>query len=312
MSSLKKTPRLTVRDFARLAADGTPIAMLTAYDAMSGRLAEASGAPALLVGDSLGMVVQGHDTPIPVTLDHIIYHASIVVRVTTSPLIIADLPFMTYTVSPEQALENAAQLMQAAGVGAVKMEGGASIAPTITRVVGAGIPVMAHIGLMPQSVHRVGGMRVQGRDLAAAEQLLRDAQAVEDAGAFGVVLESVPAPLAELITARLHIPTIGIGAGAGCDGQVQVFYDLVGLFSDFVPRHTHQYAQAGETMRAALSQFVDEVKSGAFPTAENAFTMRDDVLVELQAREDVRAREISAHTHEGQTQAPASPTQNGA
>lgn len=285
MSSAKTTARQTVRDFARLAADHIPIAMLTAYDAMSARLAEASGVPALLVGDSLGMVVQGNDTPIPVTLEHIIYHSQIVVRTTSFPLIVADLPFMTYTITPEQALQNAARLMQEGGVGAVKMEGGVALAPTIARIVEAGIPVMAHIGLMPQSIHKVGGMRVQGRDLAAAEQLLRDAEAIEQAGAFSVVLESVPAPLAEMITARLHIPTIGIGAGAGCDGQIQVFYDLVGLFSDFVPRHTRQYVQLGETMREALTQYVTDVKSGAFPTAENAFTMKDDIVAELRRRE---------------------------
>jgi 3-methyl-2-oxobutanoate hydroxymethyltransferase len=275
--------RRTVRDFARLAADGIPIAMLTAYDAASARLAEAVDVAAVLVGDSLGMVVQGHDTPIPVTLDHMIYHAAIVTRITRSPLVIADLPFMTYSISPEQALENAARLVQASGAGAIKLEGGEALAPTIARIVGAGIPVMAHIGLMPQSVHKVGGMRVQGRDLDAARALLRDADAVEAAGAFGVVLESVPAPLAALITERLHIPTIGIGAGAGCDGQVQVFHDLLGLGGDFVPRHAHVYAQAGEVMRAALAAYVADVREHRFPTDENAFRMKDDVLAALRA-----------------------------
>ncbi|HYO88598.1 MAG TPA: 3-methyl-2-oxobutanoate hydroxymethyltransferase [Candidatus Limnocylindrales bacterium] len=275
--------RLTVRDILKLKHDGTPIAMVTAYDATSARLAEAAGFPMLLVGDSLGMVVQGHDLPIPVTLDHMVYHASIVSRVTTAPLIVGDLPFMTYSVSPEQALTNAARLMQEGGVSAVKLEGGEPFAPTIARLVTAGIPVMAHVGLMPQSVHKVGGLRVQGRDLEAARQLVRDAEKVEAAGAFAVVVESVPAPLAKLVTERLSIPTIGIGAGPDCDGQVQVFHDLLGLFEGFVPRHTRQYAQLGQAAQAALAQYRAEVERREFPTAEHSFTMKDDVLAALRA-----------------------------
>ena len=187
--------RITVRDIQKMKDDHEPIVMLTAYDATSARLSEAAGVPMLLVGDSLGMVIQGHETPIPVTLDHIIYHASIVTRVTKQPLVVGDMPFMSYHVSIEQALTNAGRLMQESGVSAIKMEGGESLAETISRVVDAGIPVMAHIGLMPQSVYKVGGMRVQGRDLDSAQQLLRDAHAVQAAGAFAVVLESVPAPL---------------------------------------------------------------------------------------------------------------------
>lgn len=273
--------RLTVRDILKMKHDGEPIAMVTAYDASSARLSEAAGFPALLVGDSLGMVVQGHDLPIPVTLDHMIYHASIVTRVTEKPLIVGDLPFMTYS-SPEQALTNAARLMQEGGVGAVKLEGGEAFAPTIARLVTAGIPVMAHVGLMPQSVHKVGGMRVQGRDLEAARQLIRDAQLVEAAGAFAVVVESVPAPLGKIVTERLHIPTIGIGAGPDCSGQVQVFHDLLGLFEGFVPRHTRQYAQLGELAQAALAEYRAGVETGAFPGAEQSFTMKDDVLAALR------------------------------
>jgi len=275
--------RFTTREFAQRKSNGLPIAMLTAYDAMTARLGEAAGADALLVGDSLGMVVQGHDTPIPVTLDHVIYHAEIVARVTQRSLIIGDLPFMTYTVSPEQALTNAARLMQATGVGAVKMEGGETIAPTIRRLVDVGIPVMGHVGLQPQSVHQVGGMRVQGRELDAAQRLLRDAQAVEAAGAFAIVVESVPAPLAAMITAQLHIPTIGIGAGAGCDGQVQIFHDLLALFDAFVPRHTRQYADIGVTIREALGAYVRDVQARAFPTEQNSFTMKTEIVDALNA-----------------------------
>ncbi|MFN8378545.1 MAG: 3-methyl-2-oxobutanoate hydroxymethyltransferase [Anaerolineae bacterium] len=281
--------RLMVRDIQKMAAEHTPIAMVTAYDASSARLAEAAGFPMILVGDSLGMVMQGHEWPIPVTLDHMVYHAEIVVRVTKRSFIVGDLPFMTYSVSPEQAMTNAARLMQESGVSAVKLEGGEPVAPTISRLVTAGIPVMAHVGLMPQSVHRVGGMRVQGRDLEAARQLIRDAEAVEAAGAFAVVVESVPAPLAALLTERLTIPTIGIGAGPDCDGQVQVFHDLLGLFEDFVPRHTRQYAQLGQVAQAALAQYRAEVESREFPTEEQSFTMKDDVLAALRAELDARS-----------------------
>src|SRR6185503_14199163 len=217
--------RLTIRDIQKMKSAGERIAMLTAYDATSAYLSEAAGAPMLLVGDSMGMVIQGHDSTIPVTLDHIIYHSQIVVRATEKALIVGDMPFMTYKASTDQAMSNAARLMQEAGVSAVKLEGGEYIAPTIDRIVQAGIPVMAHIGLTPQSVNQFGGFRVQGKDKDTAEQLICDARAVQDAGAFAVVLELVPAQLAEEITNKLKIPTIGIGAGPHCSGQVQVFHD---------------------------------------------------------------------------------------
>lgn len=274
--------RVTVKEFQRMKDAREPIAMLTAYDSTSARLGEAAGAVALLVGDSVGMVVQGHETPIPVTLEHIIYHASIVTRVTSRALVIGDMPFMTYTISPEQAMANAARLVQEGGVGAVKLEGGEVVAPMIRRLVEVGIPVMGHVGLQPQSVHKVGGMRVQGKDLEAAQQLIRDAEAVQAAGAFAVVLESVPAPLAQLITERLRIPTIGIGAGPACDGQVQIFHDLLALFDAFVPRHTKQYAQVGTIAREALTAYVEDVKNRAFPTDENSFTMKPEVLAALR------------------------------
>ena len=277
--------RLTIRDIQKMKDQTEPIAMLTAYDAMSATMSEAAGIPMLLVGDSLGMVVQGHDSTIPVRLDHIIYHAEIVSRVTTRPLVVGDLPFMTYNVSPEQALANAGRLMQESGVSAVKLEGGAHIAPTIRRIVQAGIPVMAHIGLTPQSVNELGGFHVQGKEVASAQQLIRDAEAVQEAGAFAVVLELVTASLAELITERLHIPTIGIGAGLHCDGQVQVFHDILALYGDFVPRHTRRYANAGDLMRQAISEYVHDVQQQKFPTAANSVDMKTDVLGELREAE---------------------------
>jgi 3-methyl-2-oxobutanoate hydroxymethyltransferase len=275
--------RLTIRDIQKFKDDGEKIVMLTAYDATSARLAEAAGVPMLLVGDTLGMVVQGHDSTIPVTMEHMIYHGSIVKRVTERPLIVGDMPFMSYSISAEQALTNAARLMQEAGVTCVKLEGGAAMAPVIKRIVDSGIPVMAHIGLTPQSVNQFGGFRVQGRDLDAARQLVRDAEAVQSAGAFAVVLELVPAPLAAFITERLHIPTIGIGAGADCSGQVQVFHDILALFDKFVPRHARQYAQIGVAIQQAIGQYAADVRSGAFPTAEHSFTMKEDLLDELRA-----------------------------
>jgi 3-methyl-2-oxobutanoate hydroxymethyltransferase len=236
----------------------------------------------LLVGDTLGMVIQGHDNPVPVTLDHVIYHAQIVTRVTRKPLVIGDMPFMSYNVSVEQALANTARMMQEGGVGAVKMEGGEYLAPTIARIVAVGMPVIGHIGLQPQSVFKVGGMRLQGKDVDAARQLLRDAKAVEDAGASLLIIESVPAELGKMITESVHIPTIGIGAGADCDGQVQVFHDLLGLFEDFVPRHTRRYAEGASVFKAALADYADDVRARRFPTASNAFAMKPDVLAALQ------------------------------
>ncbi|GIL08870.1 MAG: 3-methyl-2-oxobutanoate hydroxymethyltransferase [Chloroflexota bacterium] len=275
--------RLTIRDLQRMKASGERIAMLTAYDATSARLSEAAGVPALLVGDSLGMVIQGHDSTIPVTLEQMIYHASIVTRVTQRPLVVGDLPFMTYGISPEQALASAARLMQEAGVGAVKLEGGAFIAPAIARLTENGIPVMAHLGLTPQSVNQFGGYRVQGRDVDAAQRLLRDAEAVQDAGAFAVVLELVTTPVAQMVTERLRIPTIGIGAGPGCDGQVQVFHDILALYDALMPRHSKPYAQAGEVIRQGIAEYVREVQTGAFPTAAHSFAMPDEAAAALHA-----------------------------
>jgi 3-methyl-2-oxobutanoate hydroxymethyltransferase len=274
--------RLTIRDIRKMKDSQERLVMLTAYDATSARLAEAADIPMLLVGDTLGMVVQGHESTIPVTIEHMIYHCSIVARVTQKPLIVGDLPFMTYSISQEQAMTNAARLMQEGSASCVKLEGGAAMAPTIKRIVDAGIPVMAHIGLTPQSVNQFGGFRVQGRDVETARRLIQDARAVQDAGAFAVVLELVPERLAHLITDMLDIPTIGIGAGIGCDGQVQVFHDILDLFDDFIPRHTKRFADVGAQIRQALSQYRSDVQSGTFPTAENSFKMGDEVISTLR------------------------------
>ncbi len=273
--------RTTILDIQKMKPAGQRIPMITAYDATSARLLEAVGIPMLLVGDSLGMVVQGYETTLPVTLDEMIYHTRAVVRGTRKALIVLDLPFMTYTISPEQALTSAARAMQEGGAGAVKLEGGAPIAPTLARIVTCGIPVMAHIGLTPQSVHQLGGWRVQGKDAEAARRLLDDALALEQAGAFAIVLETIPAPLAREITARLRIPTIGIGAGPDCDGQVQVFHDLFGLYEEFVPKHTRRYAALADEIRRAAAAYAGDVQSGAFPTEAQSFGMDSAALAAL-------------------------------
>ncbi len=276
--------RLTIRDVRKMKNNGNPLVMLTAYDATSARLAEKAGVPMILVGDTLGMVVQGHDSTIPVKLEHMIYHCSIVARVTQKPLIVGDLPFMTYSISPEQALENAGHLMQDGGVSCVKLEGGEHMAPTVDRIVHSGIPVMGHIGLTPQSVNQFGGFRVQGKQLDSARQLIRDALMIQDAGAFSIVLELVPSRLAKLISELLDIPTIGIGAGVHCDGQVQVFHDILALFEDFIPRHTKRYSHIGDMIQSALTTYRTEVEERAFPTKENGFSM-DDVVIETLYKE---------------------------
>jgi 3-methyl-2-oxobutanoate hydroxymethyltransferase len=274
--------RLTIKDIQKMKDEHEPIVMLTAYDATSARVAEAADVPLILVGDTLGMVVQGHDSTIPVTMEHMIYHTEIVSRVTQKPLIVGDMPFMTYTISPEQAMQNAARLMQEGKASCVKLEGGVTMASTIKRIVDVGIPVMAHIGLTPQSVNQFGGFRVQGKQIESARQLLRDAEAVQEAGAFAVVLELVPTKLATLISETLTIPTIGIGAGVGCDGQVQVFHDILALFDDFIPKHTKRFANIGEAMREAVRQYKAETLARTFPTDDNSFSMSDEVIMALR------------------------------
>ncbi len=274
-------PRTTVMDLARMKAEGEKIPMITAYDYTSARLADVAKIPVVLVGDSLGMVVLGYDSTLPVTMEDMIHHTKAVARGTKEALLVADMPFMSYQIDPAQAMANAGRLLQEGGAQSVKLEGGRQMAGTVRRIVDCGIPVMGHIGLTPQSVHAFGGYRVQGRGIKEAEGLILDAEALQEAGAYALVLELVPAPLAELISRRLTIPTIGIGAGPGCDGQVQVLHDMLGLFTDFVPKHAKQYANLGQIIQEAFWQYAQEVRQGAFPTSKESFTMDPETLREL-------------------------------
>ncbi len=281
MNARSGSERVTVATFAEMKRSGDPIVMVTAYDAPSARVAEAAGADAILVGDSLGMVVLGHPTTLPVTLEDMLRHTAAVARTVTRPLVIADMPFGSYQASPDDAVANAVRLLAEAGAAGVKLEGGRHVAPLVERMVAAGIPVMGHLGLTPQSVNVLGGYRVRAKEAAEAIGLVEDALALEAAGAFAVVLELVPAEVAAIVTEELEIPTIGIGAGAGCDGQVQVFHDLVGL-SGFTPRHAKRYLDAERLMTEALSAYVNDVRSGSFPAEENASHASEDVVAELE------------------------------
>ncbi len=259
--------RITIPKFRAMKAAGEKITMLTAYDYAMAGLLDAAGVEGVLVGDSMSMVVQGHTTTLPVTLDEMIYHAEMVGRAVHHALTVVDLPFPSYHLGKYKAIEAAGRILKETHCQAVKLEGGTQQADVIAALVSAGIPVMAHCGLRPQSVHQLGGYRVQ-RD---EKQLLADAQAAESAGAFAVVLECIPAPLAEKLTQQLEIPTIGIGAGAGCDGQILVTYDMLGLTSGYVPRFVKAYADLKSDIKAALTRFRDDVRAGKFPTEEQTF-----------------------------------------
>jgi 3-methyl-2-oxobutanoate hydroxymethyltransferase len=262
--------RTTLTALHEMRAKGEKIAALTCYDASFAALLEANGVDVLLVGDSLGMVVQGHETTLPVTLDEMVYHTACVARSARQAFLVADMPFGTSQVSPEKTFEHAARLM-AAGAQIVKLEGGAVMADTISFLAQRGVPVFAHIGLTPQSVHRMGGFHVQGKSEAAAERLLQDALAVERAGASMLLLEAVPARLADEITANVSIPTIGIGAGAGCSGQVLVVYDMLGIYPGKKARFVKDYMRDASSVGDAVARYVHEVKAGAFPGAEHSF-----------------------------------------
>src|SRR6266852_846446 len=249
---------------------GQRIVMLTAYDATMARLFDRAGVDLLLVGDSLGNVILGLDTTIPVTMEAMIHHTRAVTRGASRALVVADLPFLSYQVSPEQAIQNAARLVQGGGAAAVKLEGGRPVANTVRRLTEAGLPVMGHVGLTPQHVHYLGGMRQQARNEQGAQDLLLDALALEDAGAFAVVLEAIPDAVAEAATSRLKIPTIGIGAGPHCNGQVLVSYDMLGLFNSFVPKFVRQYAQLGELIVDAARNYANDVRDGVYPQSAAA------------------------------------------
>jgi 3-methyl-2-oxobutanoate hydroxymethyltransferase len=265
----------TVRDLQTKKERGEPITILTAYDYPTARLVDEAGIDAILVGDSLGMVVLGHDSTLPVTMDDMLRHAQAVRRGTHRALLIGDMPFMSYQIGPEQALLNAGRFLSEGGMHCVKLEGGRHVAPTVHALVKAGIPVQGHIGLMPQSVNQVGGYRAQGTTAQAAYELLEDALQLEQAGCFSIVLESVPDRVADHISRRLHIPTIGIGAGPGCDGQVLVFHDLVGWYDGFSPRFVKRYADLRSEVARALGEFKADVESRTFPADEHCFHISD-------------------------------------
>jgi 3-methyl-2-oxobutanoate hydroxymethyltransferase len=270
-----KAPRVTIHTLRQMKERGEKIAVLTAYDATFARLFDEAGADVLLVGDSLGMVVQGNDTTLPVTLDEMAYHCRAVVRGTRHAHVVGDMPFMTYQASVEQALTNAGRLIKEGGCHSVKLEGGAQHAELVKKLVGSGIPVMGHIGLTPQSYHQLGGFKVQGRDSGGRERLLADALALEDAGVYAIVLEAIPADIAREITAALSIPTIGIGAGVECDGQVLVSYDMLGMDESFKPRFVRRFATLGATIKDAVGQYVTEVRGGTFPSDAESFAINE-------------------------------------
>lgn len=263
--------KMTVPAFSRRKGDGPALVVLTAYDAPSAMTAEAAGVDALLVGDSLGNVLLGHDSTLPVTMDDMVHHTRAVSRVRRRALLIGDMPWMSYHVNPEQALRNAARLVQQGGADAVKLEGGAKRVPVIRAILDAEIPVMGHLGLTPQSVLPMGGYRVQGRDDDQAEALIADARALADAGVFGMVLEGIPESLARRITESVDVPTIGIGAGAGCDGQVLVYHDLLGMLAEPSPKFVRRYAEIYEQQVQAIRRWAADVREGVFPSDEETY-----------------------------------------
>lgn len=272
-SQRKKVTTLT---FRQKKERSEPITMLTAYDYPTAMAIDRAGIDSILVGDSLAMVVLGYENTLPVTMEEMLHHARAVARGAKSALLIGDMPFMSYQVSVEEAVRNAGRFLQQGGMDAVKLEGGRERADAVRAIVGAGIPVMGHLGLTPQSVHQLGGFRAQGKNASAAKRLLEDAQILEDAGAFSLVLESVPARLGEYISKKISIPTIGIGAGLGCDGQVLVTHDLLGLFDRFTPKFVKKYANLHDAMNKAFTEYIDDVETKRFPAPEHTVEMTDD------------------------------------
>jgi 3-methyl-2-oxobutanoate hydroxymethyltransferase len=263
--------RTSITDLRAMKERGEKIVMITAYDYTSAQLVEAAGIPLILVGDTLGNVVLGYDTTVPVTMEDILHHVKPVVRGTRRTHVIADMPFMSYQAGPVEALHNAARMLKEGGAQSVKLEGGAHVVETVRLLTQSGIPVMGHLGLTPQSVNQIGGYKVQGKTPAAAVKLLDDAMKLQDAGAYAIVLETVPMHVAKIITEKLDVPTIGIGASWECDGQVQVWHDMLGLYTDFEPKHAKKFANLGETIVSALKTYAGEVRDGAFPTEKESF-----------------------------------------
>ena len=271
----------TVLTFQKAKENGERLSMLTAYDYSMAKIIDESGVNGILIGDSLGMVVKGDEDTLGVTVDDIIYHTKAVKKGAKNALIVSDMPFLSYHVSVEQAVMNAGRIMKEGGANAVKLEGGADFAPQIKAIVDAQIPVMGHLGLTPQSINAFGGFRVQGKSEEAAKKLIEDAKALEKAGAFSIVLEGIPAKVAELITNAVNIPTIGIGAGKECDGQILVYQDMLGMFSDFVPKFVKQYANIGSVMRESIESYISEVKEGSFPQEVHTYKIDEEELKKL-------------------------------
>ena len=273
--------KFTTQSFSDAKKDKRKITMLTAYDYTMAKILDESGIDAILVGDSLAMPIQGKDTTLEVTLEEMLYHCRCVSKGVKNALIVGDMPFLTYHISSEEAVRNAGRFIQEGKANAVKLEGGKSMAETVRAIVRAQIPVMGHIGLTPQSVNIFGGFKVQGKEESAAKSLIEDALALEEAGAFAIVLEAVPEMLAKLISEKVSIPTIGIGAGKYCDGQILVIHDMLGLYSDFTPKFVKQYAKLRGAMAEAVSSYVDEVRSMAFPEVQHTYRMNDEILERL-------------------------------
>ncbi len=271
----------TVLTFQEAKQKGEKLSMLTAYDYSTAKLVDGAGVNSILVGDSLGNVVLGYEDTVSVTMEDMIHHGAAVARGTKNALLVIDMPFMSYQTSVYDAVVNAGRLMKEGRAQAVKLEGGIEVCDKVKAIADAGIPVMGHLGLTPQSINAFGGFKVQGKDEAAARKLLADAKALQEAGAFGVVLECIPAKLAELVTKSLDIPTIGIGAGAGCDGQVLVYADSIAMFSDFKPKFVKHFANVGEVMTKAFQQYDAEVKAGTFPAEEHSYAIKDEVIEKL-------------------------------
>ncbi len=271
----------TVVTFKQAKEKGEKLTMLTAYDYSTAKLIDEAGVNSILVGDSLGNVILGYEDTLSVTMEDMIHHAAAVARGVKNALVVVDMPFMSYQTSVYDAVVNAGRLMKEARAGAIKLEGGREVCPQIQAIVQAGIPVMAHLGLTPQSIHAFGGFKVQGKTEAAAKKLMEDAKAIQEAGAFAVVLECVPAKLAEMVTKELEIPTIGIGAGNVCDGQVLVSQDMLGMFSDFTPKFVKKFANVGEVMKEAFTAYRKEVAEKSFPAKEHEYTISDEILEKL-------------------------------
>ena len=271
----------TTTSIMQMKNSGHKISMQTAYDYTTARLLDEAGVNTILVGDSLGNVILGYEDTISVTVEDMIHHSAAVARGAKNALVVTDLPFMSYQTSVYDAVVNAGRLMKEGRAGAVKLEGGKEVCPQIKAIVSAGIPVVAHLGLTPQSINTFGGFKVQGKTEAAAKKLIEDAKAVEEAGAFLLVLECVPAKLAKLVTESINIPTIGIGAGAGCDGQVLVIYDMLGMFSDFKPKFVKHFANAGDVIREAVKTYIAEIDDGTFPAEEHCYKIDDEVIDKL-------------------------------